>query len=304
MPHKTKKLFKYDFKVMGCPCQVQLYCDDKRHYYGAKNAVLRELRRLDNYYTNYADTSFTSKMNSMAGSGQGIVVDDETAALLDYSQECFIQSQGLFDITAGTLRKAWNYHSLPHRLPNEDELKPLMKAVGWDKVEWKRPHLKLPISGMVLDFGGVVKEYAADVAAGICYQHDIHHGLIDLSGDIRILGPHADGKPWSIGIKNPAKPREDIAVVFQENGAIVTSGNYERCILVDGKRYSHILNPKTGWPVDGFSSVTIMGDYCLVAGSAATIASLKTQVEAVEWLNELGLPYICIDGEGKMHRNC
>ena len=120
----------------------------------------------------------------------------------------------------------------------------------------------------------------------------------------RILGPHADGKPWSIGIKNPNKPAEDIAVVFQETGAIVTSGNYERYIQVDGKRYSHILNPKTGWPAHGFPSVTIMGDYCLVAGSAATIASLKPQDEALDWLNELGLPYICVDDQGTLHRNC
>lgn len=304
MTHKTKKLFKFDFTVMGCPCQLQLYCDDQRHFYKAKNAVLQELKRLDHYYTNYADTSFTATMNRSAGSSESIVVDDETAALLDYAQECFIHSQGLFDITAGTLRKAWNYQSLPHKLPTEEELKPLMKAVGWDKVEWNKPYLNLPVSGMVLDFGGVVKEYAADVAAGICYQQDIHHGLIDLSGDIRILGPHADGKPWSIGIKNPAKPIEDIAVVLQGSGAIVTSGNYERCVVVDGKRYSHILNPNTGWPVDGFSSVTIMGDYCLVAGSAATIASLKPPEEALRWLDELGLPYICVDKEGKMHRNC
>ena len=189
MSVKSKKLYKSYFNVMGCACQMQLYCNDNRHFYKAKNAVLQELKRLDRYYTNYTDTSFTAEINRSAGVSSGIKVDDETAALLDYSRECFIQSGGLFDITAGTLRKAWNYHASHPKLPTPEELEPLMKAVGWEKVEWNKPHLKLPIKDMVLDFGGVVKEYAADAVAGICYQHNIYHGFIDLSGDIQNFRP-------------------------------------------------------------------------------------------------------------------
>ncbi len=290
---------------MGCPSNIKLYCDHKKEFTQVKLALLQELRRLDHYYTNYSNDSFTAQMNSTAGSFQGIAVDPETAGLLDYAQQCYLHSGGLFDITAGTLRKAWNYQAAQPRLPTQDEINPLMAAVGWDKVVWNRPHLQLTVPGMVLDFGGVVKEYAADVAAGICYKHGINHGFINLSGDIRLLGPHADGTPWSMAIRNPVNPSEDIAVAYLHSGAIVTSGNYERCITVDGKRYSHILNPKTGWPVmDAFPSVSIMGDHCLVAGSAATIASLKTPSEALEWLNELGLPYVCVDQDGALHRNC
>lgn len=304
MEKNKKKLFKSRFSVMGCPCEIQLYCDNNRHFYKTKNAVVKELKRLDFYYTNYSQTSFTAKMNQSAGSANGINVDQETAALLDYAEECYKQSDGLFDITAGALRPVWNYHIRPHKLPTPEALEPLMKAVGWEKVEWKKPHLKLPIPGMALDFGGVVKEYAADVAAGICYQHDVHQGFIDMSGDIRIVGPQPDGSPWAIGIKNPKKPSEDLIVVCLSSGSLVTSGNYERCLIVEGKKYSHILNPKTGWPVESFASVTIMGDHCLVAGSAATIASLLPPQEALSWLNELGLPYICVDEEGGIHRNC
>jgi FAD:protein FMN transferase len=299
------KLFKHSFDVMGCPCEMQLYCNDKQQFRDVQQAVLNELDRLDCYYTNYSQDSFTAAMNRTAGSSQGIVVDEETAALLDYSHECFVQSDGLFDITAGTLRKVWKFQAAEPKLPTKTDIESVMNAVGWDKVVWSKPHLHLPIPGMILDFGGVVKEYAADVAVGICHRHDIHHGLINLSGDIRLLGPHADDKPWCITIANPQKPKETIAVVHLTSGAIVTSGNYERCIEVNGIRYSHILNPKTGRPVlDAFPSVSVLGNYCLVAGSAATIASLKPQDEAIDWLNKLGLPYICVDSGGELHRNC
>jgi FAD:protein FMN transferase len=304
MKKLNKKSFDFKFSVMGCPCQIQLYCEDKKHFKRVKVAVLEELNRLDRYYTNYSDTSFTAEMNRTAVSHKPINVDEETAALLDYSHQCYIHSDGLFDITAGTLRKVWDYHAPQPCLPSQEQIEALLPAVGWDKVQWNRPELTLPVPGMVLDFGGVVKEYAADAAAGVCYKHDVRHGLINLGGDMRVLGPHADGRPWCIGVVNPQDRRKDIAYVYLHAGAIVTSGNYERCIEVDGKRYSHILNPKTGWPVEGFSSVTILGDYCLVAGSAATIASLKSESEALAWLNELGLPYVCIANDGTMHRNC
>lgn len=302
---REKKLFKHWFNVMGCPCQLQLYCHDKKQFSQVKLAVLKELSRLDNYYTNYSENSFTSQINRSAGCPEGIQVDEETAALLDYSRQCHIHSGGLFDITAGTLRKVWNYQSPVPKLPTPEDVDQLMDAVGWDKVMWQKPFLQLPIPGMVIDFGGVVKEYAADVAAGICYQHNIFNGFINLSGDMRVLGPHANGKPWCLGIRNPIKPDKDIAYVFLQGGAIATSGNYERCIRVDGQVYSHIINPKTGWPVmDAFPSISILGDHCLVAGSAATIASLKNKADALAWLDELGLPYICVDEAGKIHKNC
>ena len=304
MKIKKKKLFKFKFKVMGCPCDLNIYCRSKKEFKKVKAAVIDELVRLDHYYTNYADTSFTAEINRSAGTKDGIVVDEETAALLDYSNECFVQSDGLFDISAGTLRKAWNYHQQDPALPSQQTIDELMEGVGWDKVVWNKPHLELPIPGMVLDFGGVVKEYAADAAAGICYKHNIRHGFINLGGDIRLLGPHADGRPWRLGIADPNEPAKDIAHVLLEKGAIASSGNYERYIDIDGKRYGHILNPKTGWPVDGFPAVSILGDYCLIAGSAATIASLKPPKEALAWLEELGLPYVCVDHDGKIHRNC
>lgn len=304
MKIKKKKLFKFHFKVMGCPCNLDLYCYSKKEFIRVKSAVIHELIRLDQYYTNYSDTSFTAEINRSAGPQSGIIVDEETAALLDYSHECFIQSGGLFDITAGTLRAIWDYHQKDPVLPQQHDIDELLKAVGWDKVIWNKPHLQLPIEGMVLDFGGVVKEYAADVAAGICYTHKIYNGVINLGGDLRILGPHADGKPWRLGIADPKNPTRDITTILLTKGAIASSGNYERYIEIDGKKYGHILNPITGWPVDGFSGVSVLGDYCLVAGSAATIASLKPKGDAIAWLDELGLPYICIDQEGKIYRNC
>lgn len=308
MIHLMKKkhliLCRYDFNVMGAPCEIHAYCSSRKHFDAVKDAAISELQRLDRYYTNYTDSSFTAEINRSAGNDNGIIVDAETAALLNYSAECFKHSQGLFDITSGTLRQAWDYNSDNPKLPEQTDLDVLLTAVGWEKVKWESPHLHLPKVGMVIDFGGVVKEYAADVAAGIFLQHDVQHGFINLGGDMRLMGPHADGSPWRIGIRNPNDSQNDLAHVLINQGAVVTSGDYERYLNIDGKRYSHILNPKTGWPAEGFSSVTVFGDYCLVAGSASTIASIKPEAEAIEWLNDLGLPYICVSRDGTVYRNC
>ena len=102
---------------MGCPSELNLYCQNSKDFIKVKKAIIRELIRLDKYYTNYADSSFTAEINRSAGSKEGIVVDEATAALLDYSHECYIQSDGLFDITAGTLRNAWNYHAANPNIP-------------------------------------------------------------------------------------------------------------------------------------------------------------------------------------------
>ncbi len=130
---------------------------------------------------------------------------------------------------------------------------------------------------MELDFGGIVKEYAVDRVLELCRQASAEHGLINLGGDLKIIGQRRNNQPWQIGIKHPRQTHATITTLAINRGAIAGSGDYERCIEIQGMRYGHILNSQTGWPVIHMAAVTVLSDFCVVAGSAATIAMLKEE---------------------------
>ena len=225
-------------------------------------------------------------------------MDDETARLLNYAKVGFEQSEGLFDITSGILRKAWNFRS--KQLPSQDKIDAILPLIGWDKISWNPPLLKLPYDGMELDFGGYVKEYAADVAANLCSKLGIKGGLVNLGGDICIIGPHPDGSAWKVGIRHPRNPGTPMSFVHLSEGGLASSGDYERYMIVDGVRYGHILDPKTGWPVSSLASASVYAEQCVVAGTSSTIAMLKGEDKGVRWLEALGLPYICMNQKQKI----
>nr|WP_306306195.1 FAD:protein FMN transferase [Methylomonas koyamae] len=151
---------------------------------------------------------------------------------------------------------------------------------------------------MEIDFGGVVKEYAADRAAALCQAHGIRHGLVNLGGDIKVVGPRADGSPWQIGIRHPHRSGGLLDTLALAAGAVASSGDYERCITLDGVRYGHVLNPRTGWPVRHLAAVTVIAEFCVVAGSASTIAMLKEE-DGPAWLTDLQLPHLWVDLNGE-----
>lgn len=287
--------FSYDFVSMGCPCGLVFYADSQDQADALFGALYQEMDRLDRYYTNYTSTSFTAQINLSAGNKKGIRLDDETSHLLTYAQTCFQKSGGLFDITAGILRRAWDYQNPHPRLPDPALVQELLTLVGFDKLIWNPPHLILPLEGMLLDFGGVVKEYAADVGAALCMRHGVTHGFVDMGGDMAIFGPHPDGSGWTIGLKHPLNPQDNIAVFKVRKGGLASSGTYERYFKIDGVRYSHILNPKTGWPAQGVSTASVIAPHCLVAGSLSTVALLS---EGKDTLQGLGLPYCLVDPQG------
>lgn len=282
---------------MGTPCDIQLFAASDAIARNAADAAIADVQRLEALYSRYRETSFLSEINRVAAVGGKIEVDEETVCLLDYAVTCYEQSDGLFDITSGLLRKAWKFDQ--NRLPEQSVIDALLEHVGWHKVSWKRPVLEFSMPGMEIDFGGVVKEYAVDRAATLCYSHGIKHGVINLGGDIKVIGPRADGTPWRVGIRHPRNKDGLLDTISLYQGALASSGDYERCIMVNGVRYGHVLNPKTGWPVRHLAAVSVVGDFCVVAGSASTIAMLK-ESEGTGWLNDLGLPYLWVDVQGEV----
>lgn len=285
--------FSYPFKAMGSPCEFQLYAQSKAHANEAIHAAHDEVRRLESKYSRYLDDSVTTSINSGAGSSSAVQVDEETAKLLDYAAVAHEQSDGLFDITSGILRKAWNFRE--PRLPEQSLIDALLPYVGWSKVEWCNSKIYLPHEEMEIDFGGYVKEYAVDTVAGVLYEHEIRHGVVDLGGDLKVVGPHPDGNAWKVGIRHPRSPENAIATVSLSEGAIASSGDYERFIEVEGKRYAHVLDPRTGWPVSGLAGVSVLSQQCLLAGTSTTIAILKGMEAGLAWLDALQIPYLAID---------
>jgi thiamine biosynthesis lipoprotein len=277
---------------MGSRCEVRLYARDEASASACAQAAIADVRRLDAKYSRYRADSITAGITRAAAAGGAIDVDAETATLLDYAATCFEQSDGLFDLTSGILREAWSAER--RELPSTDALQRLLARVGWRKVRWQRPRLAFGVPGMEIDFGGVVKEYAADRAATLCAEGGFRHGLVDLGGDIKIVGPHPDGTPWVVGIQHPRNPGAVMATLDLFNGAIATSGDYERFVEIDGRRYSHILSPRTGMPARGLAGVSVAAPECVVAGSATTIAMLMED-RGPEWLDEVGLPHVWMD---------
>jgi FAD:protein FMN transferase len=296
MQHTKLRYYRSEFKAMGTPCDIQLFAHSKTEAKHAADKAIADVQRLEALYSRYKIDSFLSEINRAAAVGGSISVDDETASLLDYAVTCYEQSDGLFDITSGILRSAWKFDQ--GKLPEQDLIDGLLEKVGWHKVVWKRPVLSFSIPGMEIDFGGVVKEYAVDRAASLCYGLGIRHGVINLGGDINVIGPRDDGSPWRVGIRHPRSKNALLDTISLYKGALASSGDYERCIIVDGVRYGHVLNPKTGWPVRHLAAVSVIGDFCVVAGSASTIAMLK-EGEGTEWLQNLGLPHLWVDTHGE-----
>jgi thiamine biosynthesis lipoprotein len=290
------KLHRTEFQAMGCPCEVQLYAGSAAAAERAAALVTADVRRLDERYSSYRSDSFLSEINRVAADGGRISVDEETARLLDYADACHRASDGLFDVTAGILRHAWQPGSA--ELPEPARLRDLLARVGWRRLAWRPPVLEFRVAGMEIDLGGVVKEYAADRAATLCAGAGIRHGFVNLGGDVRVIGPRADGSPWRIGIRDPRREGALVATVELRRGALASSGDYERCIVVAGVRYGHILNPKTGWPVRRMAAVSVLGDLCVVAGSASTIGMLKEEAGPA-WLASVGLPHYWMDVDGR-----
>ena len=289
-------LFRFTFRAMAAEHELQLHATDEGHARRAADAAIADVLRIEAKYSRYRDDSVTTAINRAAG-GAAIAIDAETAALLRYADRCHALSDGAFDITSGVLRRVWNFRAVPPRLPIPEAVEATRQLIGWPRVEWDERTVRLPDAGMEIDFGGIGKEYAADRAATLLAEHGIAHALVNLAGDVRALGTQPGGAPWRIGIVHPRTPGAVIGEVDIVDGAIATSGDYQRFIVVDGKRYAHILDPRTGWPVSYWQSASVVAPVCTLAGSLATIAMLRPDAPA--FLDAQGLRYLLVDEKGR-----
>ena len=279
---------------MACGCEVRIAGLDRASALRHARRAIAEVRRIEQKYSRYRAHSVVGQINAAAGAAP-VPCDDETLSLLAYADALHASSHGLFDITSGTLRRAWNFGSA--RLPAPAEIAAARSLVGWDRCERDGRQVRLATAGMEIDFGGFGKEYAADRAATLLIDAGCRHGFVNLGGDLRAFGAQPDGSAWRFGIRHPRRADDTIASLDVTQGALATSGDYERYFEIDGVRYCHILDPRTGWPVQHWQSVTVLAPLAIAAGSLSTIAMLE-QAAAGEFLSRCGAAWLTVDPSG------
>ena len=278
--------FCYAFKAMASPCEVRVETTDADLAQRLGRIAEAEAARIEAKYSRYREDSALSRINAAAG--KAVAVDTETAALIDYAAHCYDLSEGSFDITSGVLRRAWRFDG-SDRVPTREAVDGVLPYVGWEKVVWRRPELTLR-PGMEIDFGGLGKEYAVDSALRLIQAASDAPLLVNFGGDLHVSGPRTGGGPWrvaieSIDVRGAAEGRLELL-----QGALATSGDAHRYLLKDGVRYSHILDPHTGWPVkDPPRSVTVAAATCMEAGILSTLAMLQGR-SAEAFLAREGVP--------------
>jgi thiamine biosynthesis lipoprotein len=277
------------FKAMASPCEVLIESDDALLSQKLAETVRDEARRIEYKFSRYRDDSVVQQINQ--SNGAPVAIDSETALLLTYADQCYQLSEGRFDITSGILRNVWKFDG-GNRIPDEESVRALLPHIGWERIRREELQITLPI-GMEIDLGGFGKEYAVDRAVKMVRDQTSIPVVVNFGGDLVVTGPRQDGSAWDVAVeaaRDPGRPAQQIAV---RHGALATSGDSQRYLLNEGKRYSHVLDPKTGWPVaDAPIGVTVLASNCSEAGFLATLALLHGR-DAESFLDAQDARYWC-----------
>lgn len=278
------------FYAMASLCEVLLDSDDKTLAEHIGQLIANEAWRIEHKYSRYRDDNILHQLNHCHN--HIIHVDDETALLLNFADQCFVMSGGMFDVTSGILRRAWHFDG-SDRTPEQATIDALLPFIGWEKVCWQQPIISVPM-GLELDFGGIGKEYAVDKAWQLLIEHTDVPALINFGGDLRVTGARKNGQAWQVGIEKPDSNGQASGILEIAGGALATSGDSRRFLIKDGQRYSHILNPSTDWPITNAPrSVTVAAPTCIEAGMMATFASLQGE-DAEQFLAAMDTPHWCL----------
>ncbi|NVK25022.1 MAG: FAD:protein FMN transferase [Gammaproteobacteria bacterium] len=279
--------WKCCFSAMASPCEVIFDSTDQELVNKLSHDLVTETKRIETKFSRYLPNSVVTQINQAAG--EPINIDDETSKLLQFANQCFELSNGLFDITSGVLRKVWHFDG-GDRIPSNKDIEKLMALIGWSKAQLYGDNLCLP-KGMEIDLGGIGKEYAVDRVVQLLRQGQSGPALVNFGGDLATTSSRHNGKHWSVGIDLKGLGENVTRVIEFSQGAITTSGDANRYLLKDGIRYSHILNPKTGWPVQNAArSITVAAPTCIEAGIVSTIAMLQGKA-AEEFLKTSGFQH-------------
>ncbi len=296
--------FKRPHKLMGNAFEITVVSDDENSANQHIDAAINEISRIEKLLTTFNAESQTNLINRNAGI-QPVKVDWEIFDLIERSLRISRITDGYFDISYGGIDKSfWNFDREMKELPNPELIKDHLKLVNYQNIILDRENqtVFLKEKGMRIGFGGIGKGYAAEMAKQMLQNRGVTSGIVNASGDLTTWGNQADGKPWTVGIADPDNAKQPFSYMNITNMAVATSGNYEKFVVINGKKYSHTINPKTGIPVSGVKSVTIFCPNAEIADAMATPVSIMGIDAALSMINQINhLECIIIDDQDKIY---
>jgi FAD:protein FMN transferase len=267
-----KSLRRLAFSALGTDCTVLFACADDGKAQAFATAARRWTGLFEATYSRFRADSLVGRINAAAGK-DWVDLDEDATRMFDLAGQLAQMTGGILDATALPLLRLWNYRADKPRIPAEAEIAAARRLVGWSRVERRPGGVRLPEPGMGLDFGGFGKEYAVDAVAELARAHGIADVLVDFGHDVRALGRPPDAPCWLIGVEDPQRPGQSWARLGLIDRGVATSGDYLRGFTIGGRRYGHIIDPRTGQPVaNGTRGVTVVASSCLEAGVLSTTA--------------------------------
>ncbi len=296
--------FRRPQKLMGNAFEITVVSDDEKSAHRHIDAAILEIQRIEKLLTTYNDSSQTNLINQNAGI-QPVKVDWEIFDLIERSIRISSITDGYFDISYGGIDKSfWNFDRNMNQLPDPELVKEHLKLVNYQNILLNREKqtVFLKEKGMRIGFGGIGKGYAAEMAKRLLIERGVASGIVNASGDLTTWGNQSDGKPWTVGIADPDNAKQPFSYMNITNMAVATSGNYEKFVVINDKKYSHTINPKTGMPVSGVKSVSIFCPNAEIADAMATPVSIMGIDAALDLVNQINhLECIIIDDEDRIY---
>ncbi len=292
---------KLAFHAMGTICRVQFQAPNASSARAYQSEVLEWVAQFEAKYSRFLSDSLISHINAAAGE-HWVEVDSETEMLLKLCGEMFFLTRGAFDPTALPLIRLWNWKVNPPVLPTDAQLRAARELCGWNKVQCRPGAIFLHRVGMSIDLGGIGKEYAVDCVTQMAARHGIANVLVDFGQDLCMRGAPVGKPAWHIGLEDPANPGKCWAGVAIKDKAVATSGDYLRHFMINGRRYGHIIDPRSGYPVDnGCRAVSVIAPSCTVAGILSTTAFILGPTEGLKLIGNYMGADGCITTENSRH---
>ncbi|MPS72346.1 MAG: FAD:protein FMN transferase [Chryseobacterium sp.] len=296
--------FKRPQKLMGNAFEITVVDRDETSANRHIDAAIDEMRRIERLLTTFNDESQTNLINRSAGI-QPVKVDAEIFDLIERSIRISKVTDGYFDISYGSIDKSfWNFDRDMQQLPDPELIKDHLKLVNYQNIilDPANQTVFLKEQGMRIGFGGIGKGYSAEMAKRLLRQRGVVSGIVNASGDLTTWGNQANGKPWTIGIADPDHSKQPFSYMNITDMAVATSGNYEKFVVINGKKYSHTINPKTGMPVSGVKSVTVFCPNAEIADAMATPVSIMGIDAALNMVDQINhLECVIIDDHNKIY---
>jgi thiamine biosynthesis lipoprotein len=300
----TSTIFKRACKLMGNRFELSVVAIDEKWANEKIDAGINEIQRIEKLLTTFSDDSETNQVNANAGI-KPVTVSRETFNLIQRSLRISLLTQGAFDISYGSVdKRLWNFDQQMTELPDKETAKKMVSLINYQNIvlDDKACTVYLRQKGMRIGFGGIGKGYAAEQAKQVMKLHGVESGVVNASGDLTTWGLQPNGKQWTIAIANPNCSHEAFSYMDISNMAVATSGNYEKFVMINGKKYSHTINPHTGLPVTGIKSVTVITTNAELADALATPITIMGITAGLDMINQMkGIEAIIIDDDDKLY---